>query len=180
MRAIEPAGPRLRTITLTVNGVPLTATVEPRRTLLDCLREDLHLTGTHVGCEHGVCGCCNVLLDGEVVRSCLIFAAQLDGAAVETVEGLEGADGTLSPMQEAFCGYHALQCGYCTPGILIALEGLLREDAHPSDGQLVHALSGNLCRCTGYQQILDAARSVISGHGGRPASTASSPARTGG
>lgn len=180
MTTILPAGPRRRTIALTVNGVPMTATVEPRRTLLDCLREDLHLTGTHVGCEHGVCGCCNVLLDGEVVRSCLVFAAQADGADVETVEGLEGADATLSLMQEAFCQHHALQCGYCTPGILIALEALLREEPHPTDEQLVDALSGNLCRCTGYQQILDAARSVISGQGGRSGSTGSSPVRAGG
>ena len=157
------AAAQLRTITLTVNGVPMTAAVEPRRTLLDCLREDLHLHGTHVGCEHGVCGCCNVLLDGEVVRSCLIFAAQVDGAAVETVEGLEGQNGQLSPMQEAFCTHHALQCGYCTPGMLITLEGLLRENRQPTDEQLIEALSGNLCRCTGYQQIVEAARSVIRG-----------------
>ena len=160
MTAIERVAPRSREITVTVNGVAMTATVEPRRTLLDLLREDFHVTGTHVGCEHGVCGCCNVLLDGEVVRSCLIFAVQVDGAHVGTVEGLEAPGGTLSPMQEAFCEHHALQCGYCTPGILITLEGLLRENAHPSEDQLVDALSGNLCRCTGYQQILEAARSV--------------------
>lgn len=151
-----------RTIEMTVNGVSMTATVEPRRTLLDCLRDDLHLHGTHVGCEHGVCGCCNVLLDGDVVRSCLLLAVQADGCAIQTVEGLETPEG-LSPMQEAFCAHHGLQCGYCTPGMLIALEGLLRETPHPTEEELIEALSGNLCRCTGYQQILDAAHSVIAG-----------------
>ena len=150
----------LHRITLTVNGITMTATVEPRRTLLDCLRDDLHLHGTHVGCEHGVCGCCNVILDGDVVRSCLIFAAQVDGSTITTVEGLESGDG-LSDLQEAFCQYHALQCGYCTPGILITLTDLLNRDARPSDAALIEAVSGNLCRCTGYQQILDAARSVV-------------------
>ena len=149
----------LRSITLIVNGTPMSAAVEPRRSLLDCLREDLHLHGTHVGCEHGVCGCCNVILDGEVVRSCLIFAAQVDGSAITTVEGLEGAD-ALSPLQEAFCQFHALQCGYCTPGMLITLTDLLARNAQPTDSELIDALSGNLCRCTGYQQILDAALSV--------------------
>ncbi|MBV8715677.1 MAG: (2Fe-2S)-binding protein [Chloroflexi bacterium] len=152
--------PGLRAITLIVNGVPMTTAVEPRRSLLDCLREDLHLHGTHVGCEHGVCGCCNVILDGEVVRSCLLLAAQADGSAITTVEGLETAGG-LSPLQEAFCQFHALQCGYCTPGMLITLTGLLQHNASPSEQELLEAISGNLCRCTGYQQILDAARSVI-------------------
>jgi len=151
----------LHVITLDVNGTPMTATVEPRRSLLDCLRDDLHLHGTHVGCEHGVCGCCNVILDGEVVRSCLIFAAQVDGSSITTVEGLETRDGGLSRLQEAFCEYHALQCGYCTPGVLIALTDLLNKNARPSDDELIEAMSGNLCRCTGYQQILQAARSVI-------------------
>jgi aerobic carbon-monoxide dehydrogenase small subunit len=150
----------LRVIRLTVNGAPVTATVEPRRSLLDCLREDLHLHGTHVGCEHGVCGCCNVILDGDVVRSCLIFALQVDGSRITTVEGLETSDG-LSPLQEAFCEYHALQCGYCTPGVLITLPDLLNKSVRPSDEAVIEALSGNLCRCTGYEQILQAARSVI-------------------
>jgi carbon-monoxide dehydrogenase small subunit len=150
----------LHVITLTVNGTPMTATVESRRSLLDCLRDDLHLYGTHVGCEHGVCGCCNVILDGEVVRSCLIFAAQVDGSTITTVEGLETSDG-LSALQVAFCEYHALQCGYCTPGILIALTDLLSKNARPSDVELIEATSANLCRCTGYQQILQAARSVV-------------------
>jgi carbon-monoxide dehydrogenase small subunit len=150
----------LHVITLTVNGTPMAVSVEPRRSLLDCLRDDLHLHGTHVGCEHGVCGCCNVILDGEVVRSCLIFAAQVDGSSITTVEGLETSDG-LSLLQQAFCDYHALQCGYCTPGVLITLTDLLRRNARPSDAELIEATSGNLCRCTGYQQILDAARSAI-------------------
>jgi carbon-monoxide dehydrogenase small subunit len=150
----------LHVITLIVNGTPMTTAVEPRRTLLDCLRDDLHLHGTHVGCEHGVCGCCNVILDGEVVRACLLFAAQADGSNVTTVEGLEAPDG-LSRLQEAFCEYHALQCGYCTPGMLIALTDLLAKNACPSDDELIETVSGNLCRCTGYQQILEAARSVV-------------------
>jgi carbon-monoxide dehydrogenase small subunit len=146
-------------ISLTVNGTLYHVEVEPRRTLLDCLREDLHLHGTHVGCEHGVCGCCNVVLDGEVVRSCLIFAAQVDGSTITTVEGLETRDG-LSQLQEAFCEYHALQCGYCTPGMLITLTDLLAKNEKPTEQEVVDALSGNLCRCTGYQQILDAVRAV--------------------
>lgn len=156
----------LRTVSLTVNGSTLTARVEPRRSLLDCIREDFHLHGTHVGCEHGVCGTCNVMLDGQVVRSCLVLAVQADGSAVTTVEGLESAAG-LSPLQEAFCEHHALQCGYCTPGMLIALTDLLDKDPTPSDAALVDALSGSLCRCTGYQQILEAARSVVAAAGSR-------------
>jgi len=158
--AAPPALPRQRVITLTVNGTPMTAAVEPRRSLLDCLRDDLHLHGTHVGCEHGVCGCCNVILDGQVVRSCLIFAVQVDGSSVTTVEGLETAEG-LSPIQEAFCEHHALQCGFCTPGILITLTDLLTNNPRPTEQDVINAVSGNLCRCTGYQQILEAAHSVI-------------------
>ncbi|HEY1294184.1 MAG TPA: (2Fe-2S)-binding protein, partial [Chloroflexota bacterium] len=154
------ASAALRVISLTVNGTPMQVAVEPRRSLLDCLREDLHLHGTHVGCEHGVCGCCNVLLDGEVARSCLVFAVQVDGASITTVEGLESPDG-LSPLQEAFCEFHALQCGYCTPGMLITLTDFLNRCPAPTDDQLIEAISGNLCRCTGYQQIIDAARAVI-------------------
>jgi carbon-monoxide dehydrogenase small subunit len=152
--------PGLRRITLTVNGASMTAEVEPRRSLLDCLRDDLHLHGTHAGCEHGVCGCCNVVLDGGVVRSCLIFAAQVNGCTITTIEGLESENG-LSPLQEAFCQFHALQCGYCTPGMLITLTDLLEKNAQPTDAEVEQAISGNLCRCTGYQQILEAARSVI-------------------
>ncbi len=155
---ITAAPPRI--ISLTVNGMPMTTAVEPRRSLLDCLRDDLHLYGTHAGCEQGVCGCCNVMLNGEVVRSCLLFAAQLDGASITTVEGLETADG-LSPLQAAFCEFHGLQCGYCTPGMLITLTDLLEKNPTPTDDQLIEAISGNLCRCTGYQQIMQAAKSVI-------------------
>lgn len=155
----------VRTVSLTVNGRPASCAVEARRTLLDFLRDDLHLHGTHVGCEHGVCGCCNVSMNGEVVRSCLVFAHQAEGAEIVTVEGLEGPDGSLSPLQQAFCDHHALQCGYCTPGILILLDRFLAENPAPTDDELIDALSANLCRCTGYQQILDAARSVIAAHG---------------
>lgn len=169
----------VRTVSFTVNGHPVRCEVEARRTLLDCLRDDLHLHGTHVGCEHGVCGCCNVSLNGEVVRSCLLFAQQAEGAEVVTVEGLEGADGGLSPLQQAFCDHHGLQCGYCTPGMLITLDRLLAENPAPSDEELIDALSANLCRCTGYQQILDAARSVIADHGPNAnGATAPEPAGT--
>jgi carbon-monoxide dehydrogenase small subunit len=160
-----------RAITLVVNGARYDADVEPRRSLLDCLREDLHLHGTHVGCEHGVCGCCNVILDGDVVRSCLVLAAQADGATITTVEGLEDASG-LSPLQEAFCAHHALQCGYCTPGILITLTDLLQREDAPDDAAIVEALSGNLCRCTGYEQILEAARAATASSGSHQPSTA--------
>jgi aerobic-type carbon monoxide dehydrogenase small subunit (CoxS/CutS family) len=156
-----------RAITLIVNDTPYHTHVEPRRSLLDCLREDLHLHGTHVGCEHGVCGCCNVVLEGDVVRSCLVLAAQADGAHITTVEGLEDASG-LSPLQEAFCANHALQCGYCTPGILITLTDLLRRENDPDTAAIVDALSGNLCRCTGYEQILEAAEAALGGSRGRP------------
>ncbi len=150
----------ISTISLTVNGTAHQVRVEPRRTLLDCLRDDLVYPGTHVGCEHGVCGCCNVIVDGALVRSCLMLAVQADGSSVETIEGLADGD-ELNPLQEAFCANHAMQCGYCTPGMIMTLEDLLRSNPRPSDEELVDALSGNLCRCTGYQQILQAARSVI-------------------
>jgi carbon-monoxide dehydrogenase small subunit len=151
------------TVSLTVNGVARTARVEARRLLSDFLRHDLGLTGTHVGCEHGVCGACTVLLDGEAVRSCLLLAVQADGAEVRTVEGLaaEGAaaavngDG-LHPLQQAFWETHGLQCGFCTPGFLMTLIPFLEENPDPSEEEVRHALSGNLCRCTGYQHIVDA------------------------
>ena len=146
-------------VEFTVNGVAVRVNVEPRLSLLDCLRDELHLKGTHAGCEHGVCGCCNVLVNGDVVRSCLMLAAQAEGASVTTVEGLESGD-ALSKLQQAFCDYHGLQCGYCTPGILITLTELFTRDPHPSDAALMDALGGNLCRCTGYQQILEAARAA--------------------
>ena len=147
-------------VQLTVNGTSRTVSVEPRRTLLDCLRDDLGLKGTHVGCEHGVCGACNVWLDGRLARSCLMFAFHADGAAVRTIEGIEGADGALSELQEAMCARHGMQCGYCTPGVIMTLEKLLEDTPDADDDAIVDALSGNICRCTGYQQIIEAARSL--------------------
>ena len=143
------------TVRLVVNGAPLEATVESRRSLLDLLREDLGLTGSHAGCEQGVCGCCNVILDGALVRSCLVLAQDVAGSEVLTVEGL-AVGGGLSPLQQAFCRHHALQCGYCTPGMLMAAHALLAECPRPTREQVVEAVSGTLCRCTGYQQIVDA------------------------
>ncbi len=154
----EPAGTSVTQVSLTVNGTPRRATVEPRKTLADTLREDLGLTGTHLGCEHGVCGACTVLVDGAAVRACLMFAAQADGADVVTVEGLASADGALSPVQRAFREEHGLQCGFCTPGFVVSLTAYLRDHPAPDDADLRDALSGNLCRCTGYQGIIAAAR----------------------
>jgi carbon-monoxide dehydrogenase small subunit len=144
-------------VSLDVNGTRHEVLVEPRLLLSDVLRDELRLTGTHVACEHGVCGACTVLLDGAAVRSCLVFAAQVDGASVTTVEGLTPAEG-LSPVQEAMRDSHALQCGFCTPGIVVSLTAYLKEHAHPTEEELREALSGNLCRCTGYQGIMAAAR----------------------
>jgi aerobic carbon-monoxide dehydrogenase small subunit len=143
-------------IRVTVNGQPREGTAEPRTSLADFLRDDLLLTGTHVGCEHGVCGSCTVLLDGEPVRSCLLLAVQLDGASVTTVEALAGPDGALDPLQQAFRDRHGLQCGFCTPGILLTARAFLREHPAPSVEEIREMLSGNLCRCTGYQFIIDA------------------------
>ncbi len=146
-------------ITVTVNGTAHQRTVEPRLLLSDFLRQDLGLTGTHVGCEHGVCGACSVLLDGEAVRACLIFAVQADGRSVTTVEGLtpDGPD-ALHPLQQAFHETHALQCGFCTPGILMSMIPFLRDNPDPTEPEIREALSGNLCRCTGYQNIVDAVK----------------------
>ncbi len=143
-------------IELTVNGRTRDVSVPPRMTLVDCLRDELRLTGTHVGCEHGVCGACSVLLDGAPIRSCLMFAVQAEGHEITTVEGLADADGTLSAIQDSFWENHAMQCGYCTPGMLIAGQALLAENPDPSDADIREAISGNLCRCTGYQQIVEA------------------------
>ena len=137
-----------------VNGTPEQGDVEPRTLLSDFLRHDLRLTGTHVGCEHGVCGACTVQVDGEPVRSCLMFAVQIDGRSVRTVEAL--ADGDLHPLQGAFHEAHALQCGFCTAGFLMSLEPFLREHPDPSEGEVREALAGNLCRCTGYDKIVRA------------------------
>jgi aerobic carbon-monoxide dehydrogenase small subunit len=144
-------------VTFAVNGESHTVTVEPRRTLADALREDCGLTGTHLGCEHGVCGACTVLLDGDPVRSCLMFAVQAEGARIRTVEGL-AQDGKLHPLQQAFWDHHGLQCGYCTPGFLMLAVGVLERRPDIDEAGLREVLSANLCRCTGYQNIL---RSVI-------------------
>lgn len=148
----------LHPISIEVNGVERTAQVPARLSLVDWLREELRLTGTHVGCEHGICGACSIMLDGEPVRSCLIYAVQASGHRVTTVEGLARPDGSLSVLQDSFCQLHGLQCGYCTPGMLIAAQGLLDTTPHPTDEQIREAIGGNLCRCTGYQQIVDAVK----------------------
>lgn len=145
----------LHTITITVNGQTNERTVESRLLLSDFLRHDLGLTGTHVGCEHGVCGACTVLLNGETVRSCLMFAVQADGQEITTVEGL-GTMESMHPIQEAFRDSHALQCGYCTPGFLMTLVPFLEENPDPTEDQIREGISGNLCRCTGYQHIVEA------------------------
>jgi carbon-monoxide dehydrogenase small subunit len=149
-----------RTITLTVNGQERTATVETRTTLADMLRENLRLTGTHLGCEHGVCGACTVLLDGEAVRSCLLLAVQADGCEVQTVESLAPDQEHLNPLQVKFVEFHGLQCGFCTPGILMTLTAELRDNPSPSEQQVRDMLAGNLCRCTGYQGMVDAVLSL--------------------
>jgi aerobic carbon-monoxide dehydrogenase small subunit len=151
------------TVWLTLNGVQREATVEPRLTLADFLREQCRLTGTHLGCEHGVCGACTVLVDGAAVRSCLMFAVQADGAEVTTIEGIASPDGGLSPVQAAFRDCHALQCGFCTPGFVISVTAFLRDNPDPGDEEIRHALSGNLCRCTGYQGIVRAVRQAAGG-----------------
>ena len=150
-------------ITVTVNGVRRTATVPPRLTLADFLRDRCGLTGTHLGCEHGVCGACSVLLDGDAVRACLVFAVQADGAEITTIEGIAGPDGELSALQEAFRNHHGLQCGFCTPGIIVSATAFLRDNPEPSDDDIRIGLSGNLCRCTGYQGIITAVRVAAGG-----------------
>ena len=149
---------QLHQITLQVNGGPHRVVVPPRRLLADALRHDLALTGTHVGCEHGVCGACTVLLDGEPVRSCLVFAVQAEGHDITTVEGLAGPGGELSPVQEAFTECHALQCGFCTSGFLTTITAFLGGHPDPDDAEILEAIGGNLCRCTGYQNIKSAVR----------------------
>ncbi len=148
-------------VELTVNGEARRATVEPRVTLADFLRERCRLTGTHLGCEHGVCGACTVLLDGEAVRSCLVLAVQARGAEVTTIEGIAPSADELSPVQQAFRDCHGLQCGFCTPGFVVSVTAFLREHPHPDDRAIREALSGNLCRCTGYQGILEAVRQAV-------------------
>jgi aerobic carbon-monoxide dehydrogenase small subunit len=143
-----------REINVTINGRQYRGEVEPRKLLTDFLRDDLGLTGTHVGCEHGVCGACTVLLNGEPVRSCLMFAVQVNGAELQTIEGLAPNVTELHPLQEKFWEHHGLQCGFCTPGILLTALALLREVPHPSEEQIREWISGNLCRCTGYDNII--------------------------
>jgi len=155
-----------RAIRVVVNGRPYEWTVEVRKTLADFLRDDLELTGTHLGCEHGVCGACTVIVDDAAVRSCLLFAAQMNGRAIRTVEGLADGD-RLNPLQEAFREHHGLQCGFCTPGILMTLTCFLRERPEPTDADIREAISGNLCRCTGYQNIVAAARAAAQALAGK-------------
>ena len=146
-------------ITIDINGKDVSATIEPRVTLLDFVRDVAGLKGTHAGCEHGVCGACTVLLDGEAVRSCLILAAQAEGSEITTIEAVDGTarqPGELSVIQDAFCEAHGLQCGYCTPGMVLAAKTLLQHNPTPSREQVREAISGNMCRCTGYVQIIDA------------------------
>ncbi|MGK2875349.1 MAG: (2Fe-2S)-binding protein [Nocardioides sp.] len=143
-------------VTLTVNGVTQTITVPVRRLLSDALRHDLAMTGTHVGCEHGVCGACTVLIDGAPMRSCLMFAVSAEGAEITTVEGLTGPDGSLGPVQEAFSQCHGLQCGFCTPGFLTTITAGLRDNPTPTHEEARDMIAGNLCRCTGYQNIVKA------------------------
>jgi len=147
---------RLYPVSIEVNGARRTSQVTARTSLVDWLREDLRLTGTHVGCEHGICGACSILLDDQPVRSCLMYAVQADGRRITTVEGLIRPDGRLSILQDCFCETHGLQCGYCTPGMLIAAHALLNANPQPSEADIREAIGGNLCRCTGYQQIVDA------------------------
>jgi len=146
----------MSSITLTVNETPVEAVAEPRTSLADFVRDRLDLTGTHLGCEHGVCGACTVLVDGEPVRSCLMFAVQADGYEITTIEGLAPAPGELSIIQDAFCETHGLQCGYCTPGMILTAHALLQHTITPTRDDIVEAISGNICRCTGYGQIIEA------------------------
>jgi carbon-monoxide dehydrogenase small subunit len=143
-------------VELSINGAAHAAEVEPRMTLLDCLRDKLALTGVHAGCEHGVCGACTVLLDGVAVRSCLIFAVQADGYVITTIEGLASGPGELALIQDAFCETHGMQCGYCTPAMILTAHALLASNPAPTREDIVESISGNICRCTGYAQIIEA------------------------
>ncbi|MCZ8109400.1 MAG: (2Fe-2S)-binding protein [Betaproteobacteria bacterium] len=154
---------------LTVNGRPHPLDVPPEQTLVHLLRQDLGLTGTHVGCDTAQCGACTVLLDGQAVKSCNLLALQCEGRAVTSVEGLAAPDGSLNPLQQAFSRCHGLQCGYCTPGMLMSATALLAEEPHPTEAQIVHALEGNLCRCTGYVNIVAAVREAAAGPAPAPA-----------
>jgi len=145
-----------QTVTVSVNGRDYTREVEPRILLSDLIRDHLDLTGTHIGCEHGVCGACTILLDDEPVRSCLMFAVQAEGSEIRTVESMALSDTELHPIQQAFMECHGLQCGFCTPGMLLTVEALLRDNPNPTELEIREGISGNLCRCTGYQGIVEA------------------------
>ena len=147
-------------VTLSINGRDYLLRLEPRRTLLDAIRDECGLTGTHMGCEHGVCGACTVLLDGQPIRACLMFAVQAEGAAIRTIEGLAAGD-ALNPVQRAFIAHHGVQCGFCTPGFLMLATGVLEREPDISDDELRDVLSSNLCRCTGYQNIVAAVRAAM-------------------
>jgi carbon-monoxide dehydrogenase small subunit len=148
-----------RTIAVTVNGVEYDREVEARKLLIHLIRDDLDLTGSHIGCDTGNCGACSVIVDGELLKSCMLLAVQADGTSIETVEGL-AAGGELTALQQAFSDHHALQCGYCTPGVLMSASALLRKTPNPSDEQIRKALQGNICRCTGYWNIFDAVKAA--------------------
>ena len=150
-------------IELDINGAKREVEVEPRITLLDCLRDQLGLTGAHAGCEHGVCGACSVLFDGVAVRSCLMFAVQAQGSAITTIEGVTPGPGELSPVQDAFCETHGTQCGYCTPAMILTAHALLADNPNPTREQIVEAISGNICRCTGYEPIINAILNAAAG-----------------
>ena len=151
-------------VELNVNGKTCAVEVEPRTSLLDCLRDQLLLTGAHAGCEHGVCGACTVLVDGTPMRSCLMFAVQADGYAITTIEGVTPGPGELSPVQDAFCETHGMQCGYCTPAMILTAHALLANNPAPTRAEIVEAISGNICRCTGYEPIINA---ILAAAGGR-------------
>lgn len=160
------------TVSMIVNGRPVTRVVAARVTLADFIREELELTGTHLGCEHGVCGACTVLVGGRSMRSCILYAAQLEGAEITTIEGLSPPDGSLNDIQQALQEHHGLQCGFCTPGVVLTVHELLGEEPHPTEGEIRAALSGNVCRCTGYQGIVAAVLDLASA-GGLPVGTQS-------
>ena len=153
----------LKSIQIQVNGTHQHRLVEPRTSLVDFIRDELGLTGTHVGCEHGVCGACSILLDDEPVRSCLMYAVQVNGQRITTVEGLANPDGSMSVLQDSFCETHGLQCGYCTPGMVMAAIGILDENPKPTEDEIRVALEGNLCRCTGYHNIVKSVLACANG-----------------
>jgi carbon-monoxide dehydrogenase small subunit len=162
LAAEEQAGGSIVDLTLNVNGVDHRLTVEARRTLSDVIREDLGLTGTHLGCEHGVCGACTVLIDGQPSRSCLLLAAQAQGGAITTIEGLAGPDGELHPIQSAMMEAHGFQCAFCSPGFLMSAVALLEDNPEPTTAEIREELSGNLCRCTGYESIVAGVKVAVS------------------